>query len=128
MPRNRETVGAELIASATYMSHWLPQVPALVWIVLFGALLLLGERPSGLELLGVAADPRFATFNDRAEHREELDGLVRAWCAARISPVTQPRSYDFVEELPRIPSGKLAKHELRKIKFLLLVHRSQIEN
>ena len=36
-----------------------------------------------LELLGVAADPRFATFNDRAEHREELDGLVRDWCAAR---------------------------------------------
>ena len=32
-----------------------------------------------------------------------------------VSPVTQPRSYDFVEELPRIPSGKLAKHELRKI-------------
>jgi fatty-acyl-CoA synthase len=29
--------------------------------------------------------------------------------------VTWPKSYEFVEELPRIPSGKLAKHELRKL-------------
>ena len=44
-----------------------------------------------------------------------LEAELRNWCATRISAVTQPRSYDFVEELPRIPSGKLAKHELRKI-------------
>lgn len=50
-----------------------------------------------------------------ADAGPRLEAELRAWCAARISPVTQPRSYDFVEELPRIPSGKLAKHELRKI-------------
>lgn len=50
-----------------------------------------------------------------ADAGPELEAELREWCAARISPVTQPRSYDFVEELPRIPSGKLAKHELRKI-------------
>ncbi|MDE2301334.1 MAG: AMP-binding protein [Sphingomonadales bacterium] len=44
-----------------------------------------------------------------------LEAELRAWCAARISHVTCPRSYEFVEELPRIPSGKLAKHELRKL-------------
>jgi fatty-acyl-CoA synthase len=44
-----------------------------------------------------------------------LEAELREWCAARISAVTCPRSYDFVEELPRIPSGKLAKHELRKV-------------
>jgi len=35
------SIGAELIAAATYMRHWLPQVPALFWIVLFSAVLLL---------------------------------------------------------------------------------------
>jgi crotonobetainyl-CoA:carnitine CoA-transferase CaiB-like acyl-CoA transferase len=38
-----------------------------------------------LDLLGVADDPRFATFTDRAEHREALNALVREWCAARTS-------------------------------------------
>ncbi len=44
-----------------------------------------------------------------------LEAELREWCAAKISRVTQPRSYEFVEDLPRLPSGKLAKHELRKI-------------
>ena len=35
------SIGAELVASATYMGHWFPQVPALVWVVLFSAILLL---------------------------------------------------------------------------------------
>ena len=43
-----------------------------------------------------------------------LEAELRDWCSTRISRVTQPRSYEFVEELPRLPSGKLAKHELRK--------------
>ncbi|MFM6931951.1 MAG: AMP-binding protein [Novosphingobium sp.] len=50
-----------------------------------------------------------------ADAGPELEAELRDWCAARISAVTCPRSYDFVEELPRIPSGKLAKHELRKV-------------
>lgn len=50
-----------------------------------------------------------------ADAGPELEAELRDWCASRISRVTQPRSYEFVEELPRLPSGKLAKHELRKI-------------
>jgi L-asparagine transporter-like permease len=46
-------IGAEFIASATYARHWLPQVPALLWIVLFGALLL------GVNLMNVG---RFGSF------------------------------------------------------------------
>ena len=35
------SIGAELIAAATYMRHWLPQVPALFWVAFFSLLLLL---------------------------------------------------------------------------------------
>jgi long-chain acyl-CoA synthetase len=40
---------------------------------------------------------------------------LQAWCRTRISAVSCPRSVEFVQELPRIPSGKLAKHELRRL-------------
>lgn len=50
-----------------------------------------------------------------ADAGPELEADLRQWVATQISRVTQPRSYTFVEDLPRIPSGKLAKHELRKI-------------
>ncbi len=36
-----------------------------------------------LGLLGVADDPRFTTFVDRMAHRDELETLMRDWCAAR---------------------------------------------
>ena len=35
--------------------------------------------------MGVGGDPRFATFADRVNHREELDRLVADWIAARPS-------------------------------------------
>jgi L-asparagine transporter-like permease len=35
------SIGAELVASATYMTYWLPAVPAEVWVFVFSALLLL---------------------------------------------------------------------------------------
>jgi len=34
------SVGAELVASATYMGYWFPQVPSLVWVTIFSGLLL----------------------------------------------------------------------------------------
>lgn len=52
---------------------------------------------------------------DWADAGPELEAELREWCVGRISKVTCPRSYLFVRELPRIPSGKLAKHELRKL-------------
>jgi len=35
------SIGAELVASATYMAYWLPAVPGEIWVILFSALLLL---------------------------------------------------------------------------------------
>ena len=35
------SVGAELVASATYMTYWLPAVPSEIWVIVFSALLLL---------------------------------------------------------------------------------------
>ena len=35
------SIGAELVASATYLAFWLPSVPALFWVVIFSVLLLL---------------------------------------------------------------------------------------
>ena len=35
------SIGAELVASATYLTYWFPSVPALFWVVIFSALLLL---------------------------------------------------------------------------------------
>lgn len=34
------SIGAEMVASATYMQLWFPNVPALVWVVVFSAFLL----------------------------------------------------------------------------------------
>jgi L-asparagine transporter-like permease len=34
------SIGAEMVASATYMQLWLPHVPAIVWVFVFSALLL----------------------------------------------------------------------------------------
>ena len=54
-----------------------------VWIAISASAESVAARV--LALLGVEDDPRFATFNDRAAHREVLDGLVRDWCAARTA-------------------------------------------
>jgi amino acid transporter, AAT family len=35
------SIGAELVASATYMTYWLPTVPGEVWVIVFSAVLLL---------------------------------------------------------------------------------------
>lgn len=39
-----------------------------------------------LRLLGVEGDSRFTGFADRMAHRDELEALMRDWCAARTRP------------------------------------------
>jgi acyl-CoA synthetase (AMP-forming)/AMP-acid ligase II len=43
----------------------------------------------------------------------ELERELIAWCKARISHVKCPRSVDFMEELPRHPTGKLYKRLIK---------------
>jgi long-chain acyl-CoA synthetase len=43
----------------------------------------------------------------------ELADELRAWMSDRLAGIKQPRSYDFVESLPRLPTGKLLKRLVR---------------
>jgi fatty-acyl-CoA synthase len=54
-------------------------------------------------------------LKDPAEGSDALAEALMDWCRARISPVSCPRTVQFVAELPRLASGKLAKHELRRL-------------
>jgi len=52
---------------------------------------------------------------DWADVGDTLSAELIAWCRDRISAVSCPHSIEFVRELPRLASGKLAKHELRRL-------------
>src|SRR5437660_8025 len=43
----------------------------------------------------------------------ELEEELVAWCRDRLAGFKTPRSFDFVDELPRDPNGKLYKRKLR---------------
>ena len=43
----------------------------------------------------------------------EMVAELTAYCRDHLSHVSCPRSFDFIDELPRLQSGKLAKHLLR---------------
>ena len=45
---------------------------------------------------------------------EQLAKELMEFCRERLSSLKCPRSIDFVAELPRLETGKLAKHELRR--------------
>jgi long-chain acyl-CoA synthetase len=52
---------------------------------------------------------------DWADAGDPLSAELIAWCRRQISALSCPRSIHFVRELPRLASGKLAKHELRRL-------------
>ena len=45
---------------------------------------------------------------------DELAHEIIAFCRSRLAHFKCPVSVDFVDELPRLPTGKLLKRELRK--------------
>lgn len=50
---------------------------------------------------------------DGDPHGEELERELLAYCCANLAHYKVPRSVDFVDELPRLPTGKLYKRLLR---------------
>lgn len=50
--------------------------------------------------------------SDPASAGPELEAQLIAYCRERLAGFKCPRSVDFVDELPRLPSGKLAKRLL----------------
>jgi crotonobetaine/carnitine-CoA ligase len=50
----------------------------------------------------------------RAGHETELAdfGALRAWAAERLSAFKVPRYWQALPELPRTPTGRVAKHRL----------------
>jgi len=53
-------------------------------------------------------------LKDPADATRETARDILAFCRAQVSDVSRPRTVDFVDELPRLPTGKLAKHEVRR--------------
>jgi fatty-acyl-CoA synthase len=45
------------------------------------------------------------------------EGALRTWCRERLSGPKVPRDYVFLENLPRNPTGKVLKRELRSVSF-----------
>ncbi len=52
---------------------------------------------------------------DWREAGDALAAELIGWCRSKISAVSCPRSIEFVQSLPRLASGKLPKHELRRL-------------
>ena len=46
--------------------------------------------------------------------REGLAEELQSFCQEKTAPYKYPRIVDFVESLPRTPTGKVARSELRK--------------
>ena len=44
---------------------------------------------------------------------EQIEANLRTFCAEQLAKYKQPKSYDFIDELPRDPNGKLYKRRLR---------------
>jgi fatty-acyl-CoA synthase len=62
----------------------------------------LGEEVKAIVQLRPGIEPSGATAGELIE-----------WCKARIAHFKCPRSVDFVEALPRLPTGKLYKRQLK---------------
>lgn len=52
-------------------------------------------------------------LNDASKASKEIANILIDYCRARISHAKCPRTIDFMESLPRHPTGKLYKNELR---------------
>jgi long-chain acyl-CoA synthetase len=47
-------------------------------------------------------------------HSKEVEAALIAFCRERLAPMKCPRSVDFIDAMPRLPTGKLYKKPLRE--------------
>lgn len=66
----------------------------------------LGRSDSDLGQVPVA-------FVQRVPGTSVTDDELREWCRGELASIKCPRAVTFVDDLPRTPTGKLRKHELR---------------
>ena len=52
-------------------------------------------------------------LHDGYEPSDDLAGEIMAYCREHLSPFKCPRSIDFEDQLPRLPTGKLYKQQLK---------------
>jgi long-chain acyl-CoA synthetase len=48
-----------------------------------------------------------------ADAGDELEAKLREFAEANLASYKRPKTYDFIAEMPRDPSGKLFKRKLR---------------
>ena len=81
------------------------------------------EVPEVLEAAVVGApDPvtetrvkAFITLRTGAKPTKEFADKIRGYVRGRIAPYKVPRDIEFVDELPKSPTGKLLRRELRRL-------------
>jgi long-chain acyl-CoA synthetase len=47
-------------------------------------------------------------------HSKDVEAALIAFCRERLAPMKCPRSVDFIDAMPRLPTGKLYKKPLRE--------------
>ena len=71
-------------------------------------------KVAGVAVIGVP-DPRWGeAVKAIIIPREEVEAAeLIAWCRERLAAYKVPKSVDFVEAFPLVPSGKVSKKDLR---------------
>ena len=83
----------------------------------------IAEVPETLEVAVVGAPDRvtgnrvkaFVTLNPDCEPTQELAEQIREHIKGRIAPYKIPKDIEFVDELPKSPTGKILRRELRQL-------------
>jgi len=60
---------------------------------------------------------RVRAFLVRRQGASVDEGALRAWCRERLSGPKVPRDYIFLDALPRNPTGKVLKRDLRSVSW-----------
>ena len=102
------SIGAEMVASATYLAYWFPSVPALVWVTVLSALALADQPSQRGKLRPLRILVRHDQGRDHPGFRFAGSGAVAG--RARGAPIHGARRI-FAEGSP----GASARHGFRAL-------------